>query len=380
MSFVEVDIVTDPDAIADTAVTYLQDNLDGWTPAEGNIEMWLIEATARQTAEAAEVARRVPPAIFRGFGFELLGITPVQGANAQITTAWTMQDEAGWTVPAGTVVAYRRSADDATLFETTADVTVPTGYDHIGGIVLTARDEGTASNGVPIGELECVDALRYVESVVATSASSGGEDPETDAAYLSRLVAEFRLMSPRPILPNDFAVLAGRVEGVGRALALNLYNPDDDTDDNERYVTVALADVEGAACSTPLKAAVVALLDAMREVNFVVKAMDPTYTDVDVAYTVHVLDGYDEATVLAAIDARLADWLSPAKYAGGDQDPPVWLPGVVKVRYLQTADVISDVPGVDYVGSCTINGGTADVTLTGRAPLPTPGTIGGTVV
>lgn len=378
MSFVDVAVTTDPDVLADDAVAYLQANVDGWQPVDGSAEMWLIEALARLTAEAARMCASVPAEVFKQFGAQLIGVTPRLGAAATITTTWTMQDAAGWTIPAGTLVAHRTSADTATLFEVVDDFTVPTGADNVGGVVLRAVDLGAAGNGVPVGPLEVIDALSYVDSVDATAGSSGGEDEESDADYLARLVAELRLMAPRPILAPDFAVLAQRVDGVGRALALNGYNPDDDTDNNERYVAVALVDGDGEPLSVPLKAAVVAYLDGLREANFVVKAMDPTHTNVNVTYQVHVATGFDSAAVLADVDASLAAWLSPGNWAGGDASPPTWRTGAVKVRYLQLTDVISNVPGVEYVAACTVNAGTVDVTLPGRAPLPRPGTITGT--
>jgi hypothetical protein len=144
-----------------------------------------------------------------------------------------------------------------------------------------------------------------------------------------------------------------------------------------RTVSVAVVDADGNALSATVMAAVAAYLDAKRELNFVVGAFAPTYTAVGVTATVVVSAGADPIAVQGAVVAALSAYLSPANWAGGDQSPPVWLAGYTLVRYLSVANVIEDVPGVDHIttGTFLVNGGTADVTLAGTAPLPTAGTM-----
>lgn len=48
------------------------------------------------------------------------------------------------------------------------------------------------------------------------------------------------------------------------------------------------------------------------------------------------------------------------------------------VRYLEVAEVLNRVDGVDYISTLTVNGGTANITLTGVAPLTLAGTVTGT--
>jgi uncharacterized phage protein gp47/JayE len=62
-------------------------------------------------------------------------------------------------------------------------------------------------------------------TVTLDAPTAGGVDAESDADYLDRLHELLTLLAPRPILPNDFAVLARTVAGVGRATAIDLYNP-----------------------------------------------------------------------------------------------------------------------------------------------------------
>jgi hypothetical protein len=309
--------------------------------------------------------------------------------------------------------------------------------------------------------------------VVTTTVSAGGVDAENDIAYRDRLAAELTLSSPRPILPDDFAILARNVTGVTRALAVNgsipartnpagrhhgiphgwhihphllgqttrdrlqrhggdgadapracrtsvtmtssspaatagharwsssaLWRderrgddahgfPDgrlepggcgDDADGRRAgsYVTVVPIDSTGLPVSAATRAAVVTYLDGLREVSFVVKATTPTYTTINIAYTIKVAAGYDATAVKNACDAALTAFLSPATWGGGDESPPVWRSGEVTVRLGEVYGALYAVAGVQYVSSLTINSGTSDVTLTGVAPLPSVGTITGT--
>jgi hypothetical protein len=479
VSFISVDFVTDADTLADDAVDYLRAAMPGWEPADGNLEVWILQAVARQVAELTAVAADVPAAIFRQFGTQLVGLAPQAGARATLTSFWTARDNLGYTIPAGTQVAYRVTGDDLIVFEVVGDTVITPGATTLSGVALQATDVGTAWNAVPIGPLELVDALSWVESVTASTVSAGGLDAETDDAYLDRLADDLRLLTPRPILPDDFSTLARNVTGVYRALAINGYDPGTDeaqtiteggsgltsytltysaqtttsitanaaasavqsalealsniavgdvavtgsaggpytvtfggalastnvaqmtatptggtgtvtintvtpgvasSTGNERYLTVVPIDSAGAACSPTIRAAVVAYLDGLREVSFVVKAATPTSTTVDVAYTVKVAAGYVAADVQAACDTAVTAYLSPATWGGGDATPPVWRSGEDKVRVGELYAALYAVPGVAYVSALTVNSGTSDVTLSGVAPLPAVGTITGTTI
>jgi uncharacterized phage protein gp47/JayE len=321
VTFVSVDFATDADQIADDAVDYLRSAMPGWEPADGNLEVWILQAVARQVAELTTVAADVPSAIFRQFGTQLVGLAPQAGARATLTSFWTARDNLGYTIPAGTQVAHRVTGDDLIVFEVADDTVITPGATTLSGVLLQATDIGTAWNGAPTGPLELVDALSWVESVEASTVSAGGLDAETDDAYLARLADDLRLLTPRPILPDDFATLARNVTGVYRALAINGYNPADSSSGNERFVTVVPIDATGAAVSSGVRANVVTYLDGLREVSFVVAATTPTYTTINVTYTIVVLPGYTPSEVKARCDAALAAFLSPAPGAAGTGRP-----------------------------------------------------------
>jgi phage-related baseplate assembly protein len=134
----------------------------------------------------------------------------------------------------------------------------------------------------------------------------------------------------------------------------------------ERAITVAVADADGLAVSSSIKQAVDAYLESLREVNFVVSVIDPTYTAISVTATLKAKAGVDPAAVDTAATAVLEDYLSPKTW-----------PWRSTVRYNELISLLDRVDGVDYVVSITTP--SADVALSGVASLPTVGTLNVTV-
>jgi hypothetical protein len=179
-------------------------------------------------------------------------------------------------------------------------------------------------------------------------------------------------MSPRPILPPDFSVLARRVGGVDRAYFLNLYKADTNTAGVEKAITIVVTDVNGEAVSAATMDEVDALLQSMREINMLIYVRAPQYQNVTIVYTVTALPGVDIAALKIDIDNALKEYISPKHWGEmqfGTEIAGYWRP-VNIVRYLEVATVINNVPGVDFVESLTLNGGTADVTLAPGAGVP----------
>jgi hypothetical protein len=387
MTYVPVPVETDPSDLAEDAFAYLEEQVPGWLPSPGNLEAWLIEALAQTAGELRTLAALVPDAIFAYYGESILGLPPYEAVAATASTTWTAVDASGYTVDAGTLVGVVPPAStDTYAFQVVEAFTIPPGQTVKAAVTVEAVEVGSGSSGLT-GDVEQLDALDFIETVTLDGPTSGGVDAESTDAYLDRLSDLLTLLSPRPILPQDFAVLAQRgVAGVARATAIDLYKLDTNTPNTPRCVTVVVVDENGAACSPTVKAEVDALLQSEREVNFLAYVGDPSYTQIDVTYAVTSYPGFDTADVKARVDAALAAYLSPASWGVppyGDTSGRSWI-NAPKVRYLELAEVVNAVEGVHYINTLTfgVHGGalgTADVTMPGIAPLPTTGTLSGTV-
>lgn len=373
-------VVSDPNSIEEEVVAEIEERFPGWEAAEGNLETWMIRALSVRISELYETAVDVADQIFAVYG-SYRGIPRYEAAQAVAESTWTMFDDAGYTIAAGTGVAVARSGNDLVAFETAETVTIPPG-DTTGTIPLVAVEAGSDANGLT-GSAELVDALVYVDAIALDEETAGGVDPEPLDDYLVRLRDRLRTATETPILPRDFEIIARTFHPfVDRAIARDGYNPDDDTDDNERMIALAITDADGEPLTTGEKTEVEQTLEGFREINFVVNVIDADYTEIDVEYVVEPLAGFDLAAVRTSVDNELTNYFSPrtwglrlpgaGEYSGGSAY-------VTTVRYLEVASVIDRVPGVDYVDSLGIaeagdTPGSADITLTGAIPLTRPGT------
>lgn len=379
-SFITIDIDRDAETLAEEAYDFIRTRWPEWEPADANLETWIIESLARLASEVAELTADVSLAILREFGETVAGVPPVDAVEATATTTWTMVDNMGYTIPAGTLVGIVGADDELIAFEVVSEVTVPNGSTSTaaGAVQLRAVEAGTNANDLTATP-ELIDALAFVSSIALVTGPSGGTDAESDEDYLDRLVEELQIMTPRPIIPEDFEVLAKRVSGVHRAKAIDGWNPADDTLNNERYIGIVAIDEAGADVSAGIKTEIDELLQELREVNFVVVVDSPDYTAIDVTVTATAYPTFDPAAVDAAVTDALEEYLSPANWGvppHGETDD--WV-NDDEVRFLEVAEAINRVAGVHYIDSLTVEGGTSDVALTGVVPLTQPGTISVTV-
>lgn len=452
--YITLPVTVDPNQLLANALDAIAAQFPGWVPREGHLEVAILEQVAQMCSETAAVAAQVPVAIFAYFG-SLVGITPLTGVQATAPVTFTMVDTRGYTIPAGTVVAYNQTGSAQILFTVQADINVTAGNATGTGTVI-CETVGTFANGLAAASLQMVTTMASVSSVATTATTSGGVDAETTTAYINRLSNELQLLAPRPILPTDFAALAVNVSGVYRALAIDqlipartdstgvtVTNASTTVSDTQvqsydqgrtlvssgtvtwpanttissvtpgvsfvasaaptvsgggtassvsfadftgqaRCCTVAGVDSNGAALTSTIQANLLAYLQAKREANFLVFVISPTSNPIDVSVQVKVAPGYNASAVQTAVQTALQSFLSPANWAGGNLTPPVWNSGMTVVRFWDVVQAVHNVPGVLYVSTCQIcaHGGTlgsADVTMTGDAPLPAVGTLSVTV-
>ena len=210
------------------AISSIQAQFPGYVAAEGNLDTAILEAWATEASQLRTLASGVPDSIFRWFGATMVGIPPIDATPASVATTWTLTDTNGHTIPAGTQVSIPVDADTSYLFETVADITVPVGSTTTaaGEVIIVAVEDGAAASnlGGAGTYVTLEDPLTFVSTIQQTGPTSGGADAEDDTTYFGRLREELTLLSPRLIIPNDFAV-AARSLGAWRALAVDLYNP-----------------------------------------------------------------------------------------------------------------------------------------------------------
>lgn len=477
-SFYTLDITTNPEQDLLAFIAAMQTAFPGWNFAEGNPEAFIARWVAEQKADEAELIADVSGEVFHRFGTEVLGLPPIAASPASADATFTLTDSDGHVIPEGTQIEVL-VGDARYGFATLSELIVANG-DSAGTVEVRALVEGEASNGV-IGSVEMVDSLAFVDSVGLDAAPSGGVDAEDPDDYRDRLKAELGLLTPRPILPADVEVMARRVAGVERAVAIDgydigtdevqsiiatggsagsftltysgqttaaiAYNADAATvqarlealsniavgdvtvtggplpstavvvtftgalaktnvatmtvtdsvtggdatvtvvtggvapsSGNEKTLSVAVVDEAGLALSTGVKAAVDALLEAERELNFVFWVIDPTYSEIDVSATVKARPGFDAAGVEAACEQALADYFSPANWGlpgPNDNFPGGWR-NQTAVRRFELIALLDNIDSVDYVTAVTLAVspaalGTSDLSLTGPAPLTQPG-------
>lgn len=375
MAFTAYPVQIDPQLIVEDMVAQLR-AATGAEVNEGHPLIAFGEVFAYRVAETRIVMADISRAIFRDFGTKVHGIAAIGASPAVVDVQFTVQDSDGYTIPEGTRFVYNVTGTERIAFATEAELVIAPG-DTTGTVEAWAIIHGTAANGLAAAAVTLVDQLAYVTAVDTTTTTAGGVDAETDAEYVERLVEEIRSSSTGGlVLPADYATAARRVEGVHRALVIPGYEPVGPSSGNERTVTIAVVDEDGAEPAGAVLTAVAEEIEAKREINWVVHVVGPDITAITVTFTAVALIGYDATEVKAAAEAAVEAYLDPSTWGGGDESPPDWRDETV--RYLEVAQVINAVDGIDYIVELLLDGSDSNVTLAGVAPLPNP-TVTGTV-
>lgn len=381
------------DASAETAEQNIYDEIADafptWEYAAGSLEVFLAKPLSRLWAAVIALDATVGEEAFRRFGQAIVNVPPILAAPATASATLTAIDSAGYTIPQGTQFSIAASGNETYGFETTSEVIIAPGSTATaaGGLPLSALIPGEAANGLTADPVP-VDALAFISTVDLVGTTSGGVDEESPAAYLDRLTVQLRLLTPRPIIPRDFEVLALTIPGVARAVAIDGLDPSDDSLNNERTVAVAVVDEDGADLSGGVKTQIEDLLESLREINFVVAVFDADRSTIKVSTTFTTYPGYTGTAVEDSVEAAITDYLSPknwglprfgdtASFNGGG-----WRNETVVYRN-ELISLVDRVDGVDHVTALTLAKGaaalgTSDVTLDGVVSLTTPGVINAT--
>lgn len=342
-------------ALAD-AVTKFPD----WEPVEGNTEVAIIEAQGVEVDELVFAVNRLPGAITE-LVLRLYSLTRDPGAPATGTVTLTLSDTAGHTIPAGTRFLLNLGPDvDPVELLTDVDLVVAPGAGTADVDVTATGDPSANGNGTPAGTaVDIVDAVPYVDAATLASALGNGRDPEDGPMFLDRGTARLGRLVTTIVHPDDFTASALEEPYVEQAVTVDRYDPAQVPPENRNgHVTLAVTGPGGAALSGPNKAALTAKLAAAALATLTIHLADATITDVDVDTTFTVAAGNDPTVVAAAVLAALDAYINP----------DVW-PFTASVYRNELIALVDRTPGVDRVVTLTINGGTADVALTGVGPL-----------
>jgi hypothetical protein len=354
---ISVPIEADPEELKEIGYEFMRANIPGWDDSRGDPDSQLIAACAQIIAEGAGPASDVPLAIIRYLGRWVDGLLPIDATPAQTTATVTVLDDLGYSIPDGTRFEVRTSGDTGVVFFTVGDVIIPPGSTSTtaGQVVLVAETPGAEGSGLPIdSEVVPVDSLAWVDTVTLTAITTGGVDAETDEQYLGRWVTLRQLSNDTPILAVDAAALIqALIPGIGRTLALDNYNPADDTFGNEKMISVGVADSAGGVPAGALITAAEALIESKRELNFECHVFGATYNVISVGTAFVTYPGFDVAGVEAAVEAAIAAYFDPAVFSTPPgADTTVWL-AKTHVRYLDVVSLVDHVEGVDYITALT---------------------------
>lgn len=380
--FVKLPIETTPQAMLEEAIAEMEAQIEGWNPALAEYELILFQTIVYRLAlPFLQLASQVDAAIFNQWGQQIVNVVPQEATKATVTSTWTAKDTAGYTIKAGTQVDIARSGDERVGFIVLADVEIPPGSTTTtaGQVILEAIEPGLDGNGLE-GEGILIDALIFVTGIAIIGASSGGTDAEDPQRYLGRLAETMQTFIEGVVRGRDVEIVARNVPGIGRATAIDNYNAVTEEDEQEKTTTVAVTDDEGEPALLTAKEALEAKLEEKREVNYLFFVIDATYHETDVEAAIVPMQGFDKATVAASVKAAVEAFLSPATRG---QQPPgdeaSWVNDTT-LRYQDLVTVVNNVEGMDHyttlkwrIGVAAF--GTADIALTGVAPLTRPDSI-----
>lgn len=372
MSFIDLPYDDDAASILDGMLEDYQGR--GYTVRLASPEVAMFAVVAEVAADAGTLLKQLADRVWRRSIGDLHLVPQDDGVAAETTTKWNFDAASPTVVPAGTRVGFRTADGRLVRFMLTADLTVPAGASTTAGVPIRALVPGVAANGLPVGALELIDDRGSVLSVTAEAATRGGGDPESDVDYRDRLVEHLRLSWSRAVLPPDFAVVAAAQASVHRAVAIDLYDPAQTPPTGRAgHVSVAVVDVDGRALAAGARTEVEAELVRRRGVNVTPHVIGPTHTPVAVTFSFVALAGRDANVVRAAAEQRARDLIDPARYAGGDERPPVWR-DLTTIRLGDVIAVLEGTDGLDHTvtGTVKLNGLAADLPIAGPAGLPAP--------
>jgi hypothetical protein len=368
----------DEEALTQRATDIFQARVPAWQPSgDDDFALAIIQTFVRLCIDLLSTMASQFDEAFASWGATILGVQPLDAFSARGTATFTLAAAAptgGFVIPAFTAFSMPLSDGTSVELDTQVDLTIPAGST-TGTVPVAAAVPGAVYNGLS-GAGSMISALPGLSAttpVSVTSATAGGGDAETMQAYLDRIADYASVMGLHAVVSRDYATIAKLVEPeVYRAMGIDGYKSSDNSSGNARYETVVLMSATGGAVSSTAKTNVQAQLAALREQNFTVDVIDPLPTAITVVAVVVAKTGATTSAVAADVRASLAAVLNPLTWGAPTSDfDPEWSPRPI-VYYNDVVWAVRNVPGVDHITNLTINGDTANITLSGGRPHAVP--------
>lgn len=339
----------------------------GWVPREGNTEVLLMEAIALAIAENVATINRLPGAVVEAV-LHLAGVDKDFGAPATVTATINIADGLGYTIPTGTRFYLPLATGTVVFLAQAPDTQIAPGAT-TATVSLISQINTAAANGVMSGtRLVLADQLSMVQTVLLASTVAGGRDPETDAAWRDRGVARLKRLSDALVVPAQFNAFIDEDVRVGRVMTVDLWDGSVGSPgavgSNPGHITSCVLDPTGLALTTPVLTDLQAQAQAKAAAMLAVHVVNATLDTIAVVASIRTAAGFTSATVIAAVIATVRNYINPLTWTAG-----------APLRHNEFVSVIDQVPGVDYVTTVTLNGGSGDVAATGPRALPQAGTV-----
>lgn len=339
----------------------------GWVPREGNTEVLLMEAIALAIAENVATINRLPGAVVEAV-LHLAGVDKDFGAPATVTATINIADGLGYTIPTGTRFYLPLATGTVVFLAQAPDTQIAPGAT-TATVSLISQINTAAANGVMSGtRLVLADQLSMVQTVLLASTVAGGRDPETDAAWRDRGVARLKRLSDALVVPAQFNAFIDEDVRVGRVMTVDLWDGSVGSPgavgSNPGHITSCVLDPTGLALTTPVLTDLQAQAQAKAAAMLAVHVVNATLDTIAVVASIRTAAGFTSAAVIAAVIATVRNYINPLTWTAG-----------APLRHNEFVSVIDQVPGVDYVTTVTLNGGSGDVAATGPRALPQAGTV-----
>lgn len=284
-----------------------------WVPAEGDLEILLLEAWALATGQLLYAVNQIPIRMFYALG-SAFGVPPGAAVQASASiSVYTSGPTVSRTITAGQI--FRVTLPDGSTVDCSATANVTGNAPAVLTVPVQLISAGATYNSIPTGSaVSPVDSLSWVDSVVTATAFTGGTDAEQMGPYQARLAAYLRRGNSALVTSGAIATAALDVAGVGRSKAIDQWDGISAVGfigQNQGYVALGVATATGTAVASSVKTAIQAYFLPRIASFLTVNIYDPNPITITVTITVNVAPGYVASTVAAGVQAALTAYVSP---------------------------------------------------------------------